>query len=559
MQVSFENYVNHLTTETPLNVVAQAYLQDWFLGKPIDGGVAYEQILRKITLDGSIHSLHILDKFLDKLQAHLVSDIHQLQQQAKQRNLLLFIGLYTGLTYCYQLNKPAYWLSHTQLTTQYPPLTKLILNDFSYSIAVSYQSIQDASSTFIPAIFNQTTFFPLVTIIERLYPARQNQQNHLPFFGFINNSVANSVEYMIAQFNQPTSVDTSWQIPTTHDNFSTENKTVLVDNFLQQNSFSKEMIADLDNPLIDRKNTVAESTVNSQPNPSINYQRPVFQTTKIDNTIIQQSATTKISPTTQPLHSKQAHHETKQQKQQKIIEQQAKRQEKIAEALANPKLHSGLLKQKKSMVLHKKQDIFSELWQDLQNLSHEQKNCDEKTQKLYISAQRMLNKLDTLLDDIRQKNANNQLNLTQKQQTNLQQAVKILYYCAKQQHTDAMLLLAIYKFRGNEWLGIDKDPTNALNLLEMASKQNDCRAEKLLSKLYFSGQGVPIDNEKAKTWLQLSASHGHPEAKKLLNQLDIAEQLKSSQKDQQVYQKKLGFGVMVLIAFALIILLLFKI
>ncbi|WP_419400316.1 tetratricopeptide repeat protein [Moraxella sp. TY5] len=264
---------------------------------------------------------------------------------------------------------------------------------------------------------------------------------------------------------------------------------------------------------------------------------------------------------TKSLSSRQAIAEAKRQQKQLAQQQaeqqaqlakeaEAKRQAEIAEALANPRIHESLLNQRHSMVETGRiqQDTFSELEHDLLTI-----DVTNMLQPLPPKALATYEKAVGLLNEL--KNAQ----IDSADISNYQKAYAVVQKIAEHQSSDAMLRQALYLLRGNAILDIAQSPQQAIELVKNATKFQDNRAEKLLSKLYFSGEIVGMDSEQAKFWLAQSASHGHAEAQRLQQSFALVNELKDTRLDEDNYLQKLAIGVGVLVVFALIIIFAVKI
>lgn len=256
---------------------------------------------------------------------------------------------------------------------------------------------------------------------------------------------------------------------------------------------------------------------------------------------------TQKKPKNQVLSKSAKRQLAKQQKQrlaEELAEKQAEeerlRQEKIAYALANPTIHENLLNQRKSMIDSKEKvkDIFSELEQDLQE--------PLLPESLSLSAKQAYQQAIAILQ-------------TPQNQAHTQKALAIIDKLAKAQISDAILQQALWHLRGRAELGIVKNEQQGLALLMQSAKLQDNRAEKLLSKLYFSGEIVKQDTEQAKYWLEQSAEHGHKEALKLQQGLLTAHTLQQNRVADDDYLKKLGLGVVAMVIFAFVVIFLVKI
>lgn len=676
MQQSFQNFVETLSSDYPLNGIAQAYMQDWYSEQPIDGGVAYEAELRKIMLDGSLASLATLDKFLDAIKPHLAPDMVAVSQRTAQRNLLTFIGFYAGLTFCYlakqrQVKSDAYWVSFVHLTTTFPPLAKVINDDFSYSMAVSRQPLPLESLPYLPTVISQSVFFPLVAILERLYPKRNQtllSQNQAPFFGFITDSLYGSMQKLLAE-NQNLSSSFANSAPTQAQDFSTpatfsqansglaaaplpntlaehlaNNETenpLLADvqksNRLRFNQFRANRLQTLaDNPFIslkpnqpyvdealyepfghpfpsqsfshqlgadyhqDNLTVVPTEAGLRQNSPDFSLANPDTINTQLANHTAIQSATPQAvsqqlqkaekeqqiierkKPTTSDIKQIQQRQrnqlkaqKARQEALKKSIAEKAeqKRQQAIAEALANPRIHESLLNQSHSMLdiakrQQRQQDSFSELEADLENpdlqalLVKNQPNLltpldnGKSLDEMYQLAKQALATINTSIEQFSNQQSQNQteqgLQLSPNQQASVAKALEIINKTATAGHAEAMLWLALNQFRGDRVFGIEQNTESALNWINNSAKLGEPRAEKLLSKLYFRGELVPVDADLGNYWLEQSAAHGHPEAKAISQQMAMAKLLQDNRKADTNYVRWLMWGIAVLVTFAFV-------
>ena len=132
-----------------------------------------------------------------------------------------------------------------------------------------------------------------------------------------------------------------------------------------------------------------------------------------------------------------------------------------------------------------------------------------------------------------------------------QQALLKLQDAANAANSTAMLRLAMYKLLG-EGINTDKAASTASGVewVQKAASKNDSRAQRLLSKMYYQGFGVPQDMNNGKYWLEQAAQNGHAEAASLVSQWQQAQTLISTQKQEQHSLKRyqLLFAVIIVIA-----------
>ncbi|MBW4019317.1 sel1 repeat family protein [Moraxella osloensis] len=298
--------------------------------------------------------------------------------------------------------------------------------------------------------------------------------------------------------------------------------------------------------------------------------------TKLKNPLTSQSLTRKISSKTRSNRQviAQARAQAKQIEQQKQYEEQQHQAEEVARyqaeveaALLNPKLHEGLLNQRKSIAesqaVVNKHAIFAELAQDLQtiqwldsSLTEQSRAMYEKAVALIQTAQSSGNLLENnvlensvLEDNVAAENVAKNTILAD----NLAKAVQIIDEFAKNGLADALLRRALWLFEGNHLLKISQNPQQALLLLQQAASQHDNRAQKLLSKLYYAGHGVEQDSEMGKYWLELAAAHGHPDAIRISQGIATLSLLKQTQREDTSYGKKMALATAALIIFMILI------
>ena len=137
-----------------------------------------------------------------------------------------------------------------------------------------------------------------------------------------------------------------------------------------------------------------------------------------------------------------------------------------------------------------------------------------------------------------------------------QQALAKLQDAAHTGHSAAMLRLAMYEFLGE---GVNTDKVTGMEAgvewVKQAASRNDSRAQRLLSKLYYQGFGVPQDMTNGKYWLEQAAQNGHEEAASLVSQWQQAQMLISTQKQEQHSLKRyqLLFAVIIVVAILIFI------
>ena len=322
-------------------------------------------------------------------------------------------------------------------------------------------------------------------------------------------------------------------------------------------------------PATDKSVHVAQQTASSMPPTSLN------------NPLTSQSLTSKIPSKARSsrqviaqarAQAKQIEQQKQQQEQQRQAEEIARYQAEVEAALLNPTLHEGLLNQRKSIAesqaVVNKHAIFGELAQDLQTIQWLESNLTEQNRAMYEKAVALIQaaqssgnasennllEINALENNVLEDNvaAENIVENTISAD-NLAKAVQLIDEFAENGLADALLRRALWLFEGNHLLKISQNSQQALLLLQQAASQQDNRAEKLLSKLYYAGHGVEQDREMGKYWLELAAAHGHPDAIRISQGIATLSLLKQTQREDTSYGKKMALATAALIIFMILI------
>ncbi|MGE6482092.1 tetratricopeptide repeat protein [Psychrobacter namhaensis] len=136
------------------------------------------------------------------------------------------------------------------------------------------------------------------------------------------------------------------------------------------------------------------------------------------------------------------------------------------------------------------------------------------------------------------------------------QALLALQEAANAGHTAAMLRLAMYELLG-EGLAVDKvaGTASGVEWVKQAASQDDSRAQRLLSKMYYQGLGVSQDIDNGKYWLTQAAKNGHAEAADLVAHWQQAQVLMTTKKQEQhsIKRYQILLGVVGVIALLILI------
>jgi TPR repeat protein len=136
------------------------------------------------------------------------------------------------------------------------------------------------------------------------------------------------------------------------------------------------------------------------------------------------------------------------------------------------------------------------------------------------------------------------------------QALLALQEAANAGHTAAILRLAMYELLG-EGLAVDKvtGAASGVEWVKQAASQDDSRAQRLLSKMYYQGLGVTQDIDNGKYWLTQAAKNGHAEAADLVAHWQQAQVLMTTKKQEQhsIKRYQILLGVVGVIALLILI------
>ena len=339
---------------------------------------------------------------------------------------------------------------------------------------------------------------------------------------------------------------------------------VMDESNVMDTSNDHEAVSENVTPATDKSVHVAQQTASSVPPTSLN------------NPLTSQSLTSKIPSKARSnrqviaqarAQAKQIEQQKQQQEQQRQAEEVARYQAEVEAALLNPTLHEGLLNQRKSIAesqaVVNKHAIFGELAQDLQTIQWLDSDMTEQNRAMYEKAVALIQTAQSsgnLLENNVLENSVLEDNVPAENVVentisadNLAKAVQLIDEFAENGLADALLRRALWLFEGNHLLKISQNSQQALLLLQQAASQQDNRAEKLLSKLYYAGHGVEQDSEMGKYWLELAAAHGHPDAMRISQGIATLSLLKQTQREDTSYGKKMALATAALIIFMILI------
>ena len=482
---------------TPLDYIAAGYWQDFLAGRPVAGGMAYEAELHQCKLDESLVSLQRIDTLLSQIRRDMIKsgtwNEAALLIDERYRNFMVFLAFYAGRVLAQQWQNTPHWFGDFELRKRYSALP-LLTNDFYQHMAVVYRDDIDINNQ---SNATASLFFALEPIGLRLF-------GHIDrSFQAVQGGQVASGLYQAVSARLPNAID---------------NHGLPVDNAQSADKNVTEAVA----PQHSRQD-IQTDIVN---NDSDNELQVTHETIKTDN-ILAKANSLKV-PLQVPLAETVP-----------VASSQAGLKEVAIKPTIKP-----LIKEAPTP------DIFTQLLTELDEIDVPQ--TAGKTE--YEQACKVLDQFEQHI--AKQEKPRAQVIFSEKHLAAKQQALAKLQDAAHAGHSAAMLRLAIYELLSE---GVNTDKVAGMEAgvewVKQAASKNDSRAQRLLSKLYYQGFGMPQDMTNGKYWLEQAAQNGHEEAANLVSQWQQAQTLISTQKQEQHSLKRyqLLFAVIIVVAILIFI------
>lgn len=487
------------TLLTPLDYIASGYWQDFLAERPIAGGIVYEAELRDCVLDESLTSLQRVDTLLSQLRRDMIKmgqwDEEILLIDERYRNFMIFLAFYAGRVLARQWQKPPHWYGQFELRKRYPDLS-LATDDFYQHMAVVYRdnvenSVENSTDTSI--------FFALEPIglrlfghIDRPFKAVQGGQVASGLYQAVNARLPNDNNDLV---EKTTEQDTNQTIEIKTSTKVHLNSDPAIDTRSPSENVLKKSI---EQPLNYTKGSEVPandslSKHGNEETEELVHNETSSATTEPDHLILTKPATLKTLPTP---------------------------------------------------------EIFTQLLTELDEIEVLQ-TADK------AGYQQACDVLDQFEKHIAKQNKPRaQIIFSEKHLTAKKQALLKLQKAATAGNTAAMLRLAMYELLG-EGLSVDNlsGTESGVEWVKQAASQDDSRAQRLLSKMYYQGVGVTQDIDNGQYWLTQAAKNGHAEAANLMVHWQQAQELISTQKQEQYSIKRyqILLGVVAVIAILILI------
>ncbi|WP_296190944.1 MULTISPECIES: tetratricopeptide repeat protein [unclassified Psychrobacter] len=483
---------------TPLDYIAAGYWQDFLAGRPVAGGMAYEAELYHCTLDESLASLQRIDTLLSQIRRDMVKsdtwDEAALLIDERYRNFMVFLAFYAGRVLAQQWQNTPHWFGEFELRKRYPTLP-LLTDDFYQHMAVVYRDDSEVNNQ---SNATASLFFALEPIGLRLF-------GHIDrAFQAVQGGQVASGLYQAVSARLPNAIGSSHTLPLDNAQSADKNVTqVSVTQHNRQDIYTNRVNSNADNELQTTPEIAQTEAVSTKPN--------------LSNASLESTTT----PTTAA--------------------------ESVQVNLKQTELKPAI----KPVIKHAPTpEFFTHLLKELDEIDVAQSAGKIK----YEQARKVLDQFEQHI--AKQEKPRAQVAFSQQHLTAKQQALLKLQDAAHAGNSAAMLRLAMYELLGE---GISTDKVTGMEAgaewVKQAASKNDSRAQRLLSKLYYQGFGVPQDMTNGKYWLEQAAENGHAEAASLVSQWQQAQALISTQKQEQHSLKRyqLLFAVIIVVAILIFI------
>lgn len=474
---------------TPLDYIAEGYWQDFLVGRPIAGGIAYETELRACTLDESLESLQRIDTLLSQVRRDMIkSGIWEeatLLIDERYRNFMVFLAFYAGRVLAQQWQSKPHWYGQFELRKRYPELT-LITDDFYQHMAVGYDN----------GGVKERLFFALEPIGLRLFGHIDRQ------FDAVQGGQVESGLYQAVSLRLPNTLNNDvHSVPELTADKVTTNKAIIHKATTHQITESIALSADLNThigtiQLNAPLNKPEEVSIGAEHNQA-NVVPPESENS------IKPELTKVAQPTAKP---------------------------------ASPVKNTST------------PEMFTQLLVELDEITVPQPTGDVQYQQArkvldqfeqHIAKQNKSRRQVIFSDDhIAAKNKALLLLQAAAEDGNTAAMLRLAMYELLGEGLTA---------------DSDNQKKSGVEWVNQAASKNDSRAQRLLSKMYYQGVGVSQDIDSGKYWLEQAADNGHAEAANLVKQWQQADMLLTTQKQEQHSTKRYQLLIGAIIAVALLI------
>ena len=498
--------------KTSLDYSAEGYWQDFLAGRPIAGGIAYEQQLHDCQLDESLASLQRIDILITQVRRDIAksSRLNEtiILADERYRNLLLLLAFYAGRVLSLQWQHTPQWYGQFELGKRYPDLM-LAGDDFYQHMAVVYNDNAKQHHE-QPALFFalEPIGLRLFGNIDRQFVAVQGGQVASGLYQAVS---ARLPDRALTVHNDATATAVSASNQQTIDITKNAVTNVSTDVGADKSSVNKSSV---DESIIDESTAVKAAIPTSH---------DASSDTKINASPIGTKANLQKQST---VEDKRAVPDNL------ISTEQVDLEPVDLESVSTKSITNKPELIKTSVPNHKPiaatPEIFTQLLIDLNDIEVSQTAGNTE----YQQACKILDQFERHI--ARQDKPRAQVTFLDTHLTSRQQALLMLQDSANAGNTAAMLRLAMYELLGEGLINdLQASKEAGVELVKQAANAQDSRAQRLLSRIYYQGLGVVQDIDNGRYWLEQAAKNGHIEAATVVAQWQQAEALITTQKQEQ--------------------------
>ena len=549
---------------TSLDYMAQGYWQDFLAGRAVAGGITYDARLHDCVLDESLESLQRIDRLLTYIRRGMIKSAEWNEEAALEneqfRNLMVFLAFYAGRVMATQSKSTVHWYSQFELGKRYPNLP-LESDDFYHHMAAVFTATIAAQP--INAQHNSVDSYQTMPLFFALEPIGLRLFGHIDrqFVAVQGGQVASGLYQAVVALLPDNCTDSAIQtrINPEESQRTQQSKETLafghprVDASDSIGDSLAELAVTISEPVVIKPTENIQSSLASMTDPTLveNDVAQIVNTPTSNETVVnavsaESAVTANVTQSTASLIS---------QSNSTPLESTNLDSTPLESTLSTVTLSKPLPTQKSPVTAAKLSptpEIYSQLLVELDTIERVQTIGNED----FFEARKVLDQFEQHI--AKQHKPRAEVVFSKTYQAARRKALDKLKKSANVGNTEAMLRLAMYELL-NEGITEDRTTSTAdgIALVKQAASLQDSRAQRLLSKLYYQGIGVPQDLSNGKYWLEQAAVNGHKEAASVVAQWQQAEALMTTttQEQSSIKRYQLLIGVVVVIALLVIILL----
>lgn len=185
---------NHQPTEH--NVRALWYLHQFHAKQPFMSGLAYEDLLHQCLLDYTLASLNRIDKLLDDIRENERPNRDEFLHNPANQQFLFLLAFYLGEVRGRLANIAPIWQNYADFIAENPELEPIFGYCFEYEFVAIFVRENDVYQ-----------HFPLVAILERLFPEFEEPQKSVYFSTVTGNYQSLSPDDVLPEIRQSLPID----------------------------------------------------------------------------------------------------------------------------------------------------------------------------------------------------------------------------------------------------------------------------------------------------------------------------------------------------------------